>query len=714
MENKENIIVLFKKYGFEYKKAASNGDFLAFTFKSGFFHNAEIVSLNLADRLRVESEMEKVAVELEQLGFSTKKAFYRDIEEIENTLFDGFFNVHEWKEKINNEYQEHCERTLSVLPSEADTYSYIQVPYLKNNERNNDKGIITNICDSLLIDGPQLTIIEAPAGFGKTCTSYEIINSLVNNYDKAPIPFFTEFSRDRQARVFSHIFVREVDKSFSSVNSDVVIAEVKEGRIVVVLDGFDELLHDNSAVLDESSKFENAEPMLETISELLTKNAKIILTSRRSAIFDGEMFNEWVNRYEDKFKISRFKLDKPEIKDWLPSERLDALNNTDVELVKLSNPVLLSFLRFINDECFNNLCEQPSLIVEQYFSAMLEREMDRQELRMNPHQQTELLKLVAHDMCDNNYTADSKEKIINVIKEKAGHILNEVRTLYSPKDKPTIDKLATTLSNHAFFDRSNQGENNIQFINEFVFGNYIAEGILSSTEDWITSDERFVEPAILSYLAKDSEKKKILWSKLALMCDFLEPSSRMRFEAALTDHVEEDKYSHSDINSIVLKDLDLFKIGTLTASIFNDCSFHDVCFNLPHLEDVTFLNCSFWNCSYEIEANKVPDISFYNCKDNNNFISEIEGREAIDDSEHQPNVAYYIFSKIWPIGSQSIDRLHYFTGNLFKTDEFSRREINKEIKRLKRDGLLLGANDVNFITINKTKIVEIKIILGRD
>lgn len=710
---KENIILLFQKYGFKYSKAGSDDDFLAFTFKSGFFHNAEIVSLNITDRDVIEKKMEKVAIDLEKLGFSTKKSFYKDIEEIEKTLFEGFFNVFEWKEKIQSEYKEHCERTLSVLPSEANTYSYIKVPYLKNNQRNNDECIIKNICDSLLMDGPQLTIIEAPAGFGKTCTSYEIINSLVNDYDSAPIPFFTEFSRDRQARVFSHIFVREVDKSFSSVNSSVVIEEVKEGRIVVVLDGFDELLHDNSSVIDENDKFENAEPMLETISELLTKNSKIILTSRRSAIFDGEMFNDWVKRYEDKFLINRFKLDKPEIKDWIPIDRLNTLNDTVVDIEKLSNPVLLSFLRFVNDDFFIDLCSQPSLIVSQYFSAMLEREMDRQELRMNPHQQAELLKLVAHDMCDNDYTADSKEKIISVIKEKASHLLNEVRTLYSPKDKPTIDKLATTLSNHAFFDRSHQGENNIQFINEFVFGNYIAEGIVSSNDDWIASDERFVEPAVLSYLARDEKQRNVLWSRLALMCDFLDTSSRMRFEAALTGHVEEDKYSHSDITSVVLKGVDVFQTGSIVASIFNDCSFHDLNFCLYNLKDVTFLNCSFWNCTYNTSPSQFPDINFYNCRDNNGFVDDIERQEVFDDSKVQPNVAYYIFSKIWPVGSPSIDRLHYFTGNLFKTDEFSRKEINKEIKRLKKEELLLGANDVNFISINKTKIVNIKKILGR-
>ncbi|MGI2171952.1 NACHT domain-containing protein [Shewanella sp. MF05960] len=615
------------------------------------------------------------------------------------------------EKKIQEEYNDHCTKTLSVLPEEADTYSYIHVPYLKNNKKE-ETDIIQDICDNLLVDGPQLNIIEAPAGFGKTCTSYEIINTLVSNYKNAPIPFFTEFSRDRQARVFSHIFVREVDRSFNSVKSDVVIDEVKQGKIVVVLDGFDELLHDKGDSLDDNVKFENAEPMLETIGELLTSNAKIILTSRRSAIFDGEMFNEWISRYEDKFSINRYKLDKPEIQNWLPSSRLEMLNNTSIDITKLSNPVLLSFLRFINDELFEKLCKTPSQIVEYYFSSMLNREMDRQELRMSPQQQTELLKFVATDMCDNNYTADSKERIIKVIKKQGAELLNEVRTLYSPKDRPTIDKLATTLSNHAFFDRSNQGENNIQFINEFVFGNYISESIISCNDEWFASDERFVEPAVLSYLARDYASKKILWHNLKSMNEFLELSTRMKFEAYLTDNIENEVYSNADITSINIKDLDIFKVGKIQGSIFNECLFTRINFNLDNFEDITFLNCAFWDCTFK--SHKPPEVNFYNCNDNNDFIHNIEKQEILDNSESKPNIVYYIFSKIWPIGSSSIDRLHYFTGNLFKTDEFSRREINKEIKRLKREELLLGANDVNFISINKTKIVEIKEILGRN
>ncbi|HFO8147377.1 TPA: NACHT domain-containing protein, partial [Escherichia coli] len=162
----------------------------------------------------------------------------------------------------------------------------------------------------------KLILIEAPAGFGKTCTSYEILNSLIS-IDGAPIPFFTEFSRDRQAKVFSHVFVREVDRSFRTVKSDLVIDETKNGKIVLVLDGFDELLNDTTSNKTNDIDFEKAQPMLETIGELLTKSAKVILTSRRAAIFDGEIFQEWKDKYRDNFDVVRYRLNSPEVRDWL-------------------------------------------------------------------------------------------------------------------------------------------------------------------------------------------------------------------------------------------------------------------------------------------------------------------------------------------------------------------------------------------------------------
>lgn len=710
MKNKQDAITLFKKYGFEFRESASSENYLAFTYKSGFFHNAELVSLSPEIRDLIEQEMESAVKQLESLGFSTKKSFYKTFEELEKKLFDGFFNVKDWKEKIGLEYKAHCKKILKSLPSENLKYSYIDAPYTKNNKPTEEK-LIEDVCQSLNESGPQLIIIEAPAGFGKTCTSYEIINTLASKNNSGPIPFFTEFSRDRQARIFSHIFVREVDRSFSSVSSSVVIEEVKEGRIAVVLDGFDEILHDSSSNAEARENFEEAEPMLETIGELLTGNAKIILTSRKSAIFDGEVFNEWMERHKDNFKINRYRIEKPEIKDWMPSNRLDKISETEIDISRLANPVLLSYLRFIDENKFENLCSNPELIVDQYFNSMLEREMDRQELRMSPDQQKEFLKIIAGDMCDNDYTSDAKEKLITTIKEKAGHLINSVRQLYSAKDRPTVDKLATTLSNHAFFDRSSREESHIEFINEFVFGNYIAENVIESSGHWISSDERFVEPAVMSYAPRSKNERKSLWDGLSEMKQFLDPSSRIKFECILSGEITEPNYDDIEISSISLKSTSLFNKNHIKNSVFNECSFTNAFFEFSNFEEVTFLNCLFWDCEH---SHQHDQINFYNCHSNNDFLKTLE----TDDPQDEPApilspVEKYILNKIWPVGSPSIERLHHFTGLIFKTEEHSKKEITKGIKSLKRRNILQDANNVKFIEINKDKFSEIKSLLGR-
>lgn len=709
----QDIIQLFKKYGFDYRKSSSSDNFMAFTYKTGFFHNAELISLNNEDRERIDAEMEVKAKELQLLGFSTKKSFYDSFTEIERNLFDGFFNVEHWKERVKTEYRSHCEKILNSLPVGTKEYSYIHVPFIKN-DRNIDVNIIDDICNSMLSDEPILTIVEAPAGFGKTCTSYEIINRLVTTKQTSPLPFFTEFSRDRQARIFSHILHREVDRTFNSVKSEVVIEEIKQGKIVVVLDGFDEILHDNSSKESDEMNFENAEPMLETISEMLINKAKVILTSRKSAIFDGEIFNDWIAKYDNKFTINRYKLDKPEITDWLPIERLESLNNCGVQIDKLANPVLLSYLRFINDKEFQKLCNNPTEIVEQYFISMMEREKERQQLLMTIEQQNEFLTLIANDMAIKNYTSDNKEKLINTIKDRAGYLLNAMRGLYSGKDRPTIDKLATTLSNHAFFDRSNQDETKIEFINEFVFGNYLARDILN-TPEWIASDERFVEPAVLSYAPRTFEQRTLLWKNLESMNLFLDKSSKMKFEAILTDKVDESDYCDSEISSINFKDISIFKNSSITGSIFNSCTFKNSEINLNNFIETTFLSCQFWDCDYSLSSVEENNISFYNCRSNGDLTRDSDDDASdvpIEKSDYLTEIELFILNKIWPSGNNSIERLHHYIG-ILKDENYAKRDILKSIRSLKRKGLLNSAHNVNFIEINKESIAEIKTILGR-
>lgn len=49
--------------------------------------------------------------------------------------------------------------------------------------------------------------------------------------------------------------------------------------------------------------------MLSTIGDLLTDEAKIILTSRKTAIFAGTEFIDWVDSYNGNFDVIRFQLE---------------------------------------------------------------------------------------------------------------------------------------------------------------------------------------------------------------------------------------------------------------------------------------------------------------------------------------------------------------------------------------------------------------------
>ena len=561
----------------------------------------------------------------------------------------------------------------------------------------------------------QLILIEAPAGFGKTCTSYELINSLVNDSSK-PIPFFTEFSRDRQARIFSHVFVREVDRAFNQVKSDVVEYELKNGRIVMVLDGFDELLSDTQK-MDSGEDYENAEPMLETISELLSGNSKIIITSRKSAIFDGATFSEWIDRFNDKFKFVRYRIDPPKIEDWLGVERLERLEEVGLNLRQVSNPVLLSYLRFVNDEKFEELCCAPDDLVSKYFSSMLEREQERQNLLMTPEKQSLLLTKLAEDMCERDYTSESKDKLIDFFKTKCFNIIEETRKLYKGSERPTVDSLSNTLSNHAFFDRSNQGDGRIEFINEFVFGNYIAEGILGFKGDWIASDERFVEPAISSYVPRHKDIKRELWSALEPMMEFVGDSERLKYELSMLGKVTSNSYNQTSIMSLNLIDVNLFEDRCVKEITFSDCVFNSVRFYIENIKDVTFINCKFYGCSTCGNSINNESYLFLNCFSNNEIIDEIESYISNGNVSESDDLSKIILECFWKVGSSKIDRIHIPLAIIYKaanSQGYNKRVTTVEIKKLKQEGVIRSAkDDAEYIVIDIGKKQLITTLLGR-
>ena len=710
---KNEVIKLFVEYGFEFKEKASGNKYLTFTFKSGFFHNAEIVLLSQDLCDSDKEDIKKVEDSYDSLGFSIKKNTYDSIKEIRKKLFDGFFETKNWKKKNLLNYKDFCESALESLPDGNKKYSYISTSYIKNDCETCENSIVDDVISQVKRQGPCLIIMEAPAGFGKTCTSFEIINRMAQAEDGSmPIPFFTEFSRDRQAVTFSHIFVKEVDRSFR-VKSDLVIQEVQNGRIVVILDGFDELLHDTGTKRESlaNTSFENVEPMLETIGDLLVGNAKVIITSRRSAIFDSSSFVEWMQRRHENFEIIRYKINAPRLGDWLNESRLNLIRQTSLKLENLSNPVLLGYLRFVDDKTFYELMKKPFEIIDIYVKSMLERERNRQDLWMNNDDQNLFLTEIARDMSEKNYTSLPKDELVSNIKAYCGNLLEKTRANYPPGKKPTIDKLATTLSNHCFFDRGTG--NTIQFVNEFIFGYYLSNCLMQSS-DWVPADERFVEPAILSFQSREQEKKNVFWSKVETIKGVLEKADRMRFEQILKGCVNDDDYDESDITNVFLDSISLFETNSIKNSVFSNCKFNNCIFYFNHFCDVIFLNCVFWNCFFSrCDGEERFDVEFYNCNaPNSDFIEKIESLKKESQLEENPDVKKYILNEICPLGS-SLSNIHFYWPKLVSSEKFPKKQILNGLKELRNEGFLEDAHDHDFMKINTSKYGDIKRLLGR-
>ena len=139
--------------------------------------------------------------------------------------------------------------------------------------------------------------------------SYELLSRFLK-ISNTKIPFFTELSRDRKATIFSHILRKEIEEQFANrVDSSVVIGEIKKGRIPLIIDGFDELISKDFSF--NTSEFQQVESMLSTVVDLLSDNAKIVITSRKTAIFNSEDFYNWMSNRNIDYTMAKITISEP-------------------------------------------------------------------------------------------------------------------------------------------------------------------------------------------------------------------------------------------------------------------------------------------------------------------------------------------------------------------------------------------------------------------
>lgn len=691
---------LYLSYGFEVDNSEKN--LRIFIYRKSRYMGVDVIGLNNENITNELAESKRR--EYSELGYAVNLKKITTNEEAEIELFKSFFSYETSRERLRRKYIDFAKNQSKQLLGFK--YQYIESPY-DVFPKNEDLGIFETINKNLNSQSPELIIIEAAAGYGKTCTAYELLNKMVSQENDV-IPIFTELSRNRGANIFRYVLLDEIDLEFQSLNSPLVIKEIKNGRVPLIIDGFDELLEkvQTENLLDKS--FEEVESMLDTIGNLLEHRAKIILTTRKTAIFTGIEFDKWVVKWENKFRITRLALKEPKLKEWLGNERYQLIKDFNTPIHSLANPVLLTFLKHSEEEYFIELITNSERLIEQYFERLLEREKERQTLYITVENQMLLFYNVAKNLLEMDATAEEKDFFKLIILEDNRKLLDETLLLYSGVNRPNIDNLVDTLATHALLDRKGRNQDQIGFVNDFIFGTFIGKIINDLTVP--LSNKKYsiymVEIAVTAFRVQSEVNRGILWNKVQGMINRLPPFTIFSFDIFLR------KQLVRNYEEITVPDFEFFNIHfsnhNIVSSVFLNCTFKNCVFDINYLNGISFIDCSFYNCSV-VNGNFLDgqnEMVVIKCKQTACSIliedSKIYQNEPSDEEERQKE----ILSHLWKI---SPSKGHHLLMLFDCFDKKNQRKIHRSLKALEEKELL--RIEGHYIKFNINKINQIKGIL---
>lgn len=693
---------LFTEYGYKLKEQTNS--YRVYVLHQGMYYGAEIIMLDNSDPAIVQSRYSN-------LGYSVKIQHFNDVNNAEDYLFKGFFKTSTTVIDIQKRYNEFAEKQIRHYGDSSIKYEYINMPYIEYTydaeEEKTGKNLINSIWSVFNQPGAHLVIVEAAAGFGKTCTAYELYKSFIKFGDSTK-PLFTELSRNRDVKQFKYVLWAEIDKEQeTTAKQELVIYNIKKGRIPLIIDGFDELLTKDidPGKAESLNEFEQVETMLSTIGDLLRDNAKIVLTSRRTAIFAGSEFEEWVNSYNGSFNVVRFQLNKPNVKEWLSSERYEQISSRNIPLEHISNPVLLTYLRNVDKSEFSNLLDEPENITDKYFEYLLNREKERQDLIIPYKEQMTIYENLAKSFYEFDITGEARSFVKELIIEYNKQKLTYYREL-SPT-KQSLEELADTLTNHALLDRIGNSER-ISFINDFVFGFLLGKSLIKPIGKTLIANkhipEDLLERSISAFRYARKADKEALWAIISSIKGKLTIEHQITLDSSLCNTV------HGTYNSIGINSLSFDTVSFLrsncqfTNTSFVDITFEKCTFDPNAFQNVTFTGCRFISCQLSTTENEINKhlIQCYGCEDyQSDFISlfKANGEEPEIKEEKKKDIELLILSKYFKVDGKST-KMKYISNlrNEFMEDSEDIDEVFSIFESMRKRGYILTRGNNSFIT----------------
>lgn len=701
----QNLIDLYTRYGFELGYSCDG--YLVFFGQKGYFQNAEIVLLR--DDL-APAEISKA--QYEEMGYSVRVRSFKNVAEVHDALFSGFFNTKLSNNRLLREYDAFCRQQQDKLLGSK--YEYVAGDFIENGILQNEN-VIQHIQSIFDTDEPQLIILEASAGYGKTCTSFEVVKFLVSRFP-SKIPLMAELSKNRKASIFRYVLLSEIDQKFPSLSSDLVTYEMGEGRIFLIIDGFDELLSKSYLNLKDNSQNKDAQTMLDTIAQLFSSGpkTKILLTTRKSSIFVGDEFDDWVGNHLSNCNVTRIQLTAPSLRDWIGPEKIETLKRHGIELDHILNPVLLSLLRSVPLEDFEAKYSSNDQIIQQYIQLLLKREQVRQSLPLAVDEQLSIMSRLAAEMVRFDISAEDIEFIKAMLEEIVADQLPVYLGRYEmmtdvSETKPSESEFLTKLSHHALLDRVSSQSNQIGFLNDFIFGLMIVQALERSC--LLPSDVKgkYLDLAITALSAASAEKRNKLYGILSSTIAKETPQRKLNASILLLKSIQ-GSYESEYFDGIYFGEkISIVQPGTFKNSIFTDCVFNGCEINTDAFKTCQFYNCSFYNV--QITAGKTLDceLIFLSCYGHQPF-AQAAYREA---KKVETGVDYErtVLEQYWKPGYDMAEPRRAYQTLLRGVPQSDKMAVSEAIASLIKKGILIERARV--IELNFEKMEDIKRIIHR-
>lgn len=712
MIDKKAIDKLYKLYEFE--KNTEKDYCSVYVYDQGYFNNAEIVLYDLEKK----SDIEDIKEEYIHMGYSVSTRKAMDYEEIKEKLFHGFFKIEASNKKVLAEYDEYAKMQSKRLG--GNIYSYIESQYVLNDEQG-DSHIVDKVFEIINQEGAQLVILEAPAGFGKTCTSYEIVKNISQKKNSEIVPILAELSKNRSARIFSYVLLTEIDRKFPRLSSSLVSEQIKEGNIPLIIDGFDELL--SKSTIEDDSATEEAKTMLDTIANFFTDGSKtkVVLTSRKSSILAGDIFDKWIAEKLLYCHVNRIQIMNPTVIEWIGNEKKKYLESKGIIIDYIANPVLLAMLKSIPIEEFINRFQHASDILDNYFSILLEREKDRQQLFLSVGEQKKIMRKLAAMFVQLDVSSDDPDMLQMYLEDVIEGDIAKYLSSYNDavmNDEmlmPTEEEFTMKLVHSALLDRVSLNSNKIGFINEFIFGILIGDAILEDDLDINEVTDKYLSIVLTAYIVERAEKRAKLYEIIDSSKVQMSTEQKLTLDMNLIERLNHD-FVDEYISNMIFRSVFDMKTGRY----FYNCVFESCTFEKSIIENIMFEGCHFINCTfYEAEvivAGTIEEESaFISCTGHEELEKTLHNslRTAIG-NEGSNNEKYYekiVLEQFWMKGSNAADPRKTYRTLCKGVKQQEKAKVLAAVDALIHRRILIRLTYC--LELNFSKMTEIKEILGR-